>query len=331
MQTNFIKALGLVFSIALLAQSQVAHTPELNRQEILGNPTLLQAVNNFYGCRVWEDSVCVECAVRYVFNEEGICCLVDPQCRTFNSRVGLCESCYNGFQQIDGRCVLEDLATGINRGCRRFDGTNCLECSFRFFRNAAGVCEQVSDLCATWAEDGACMTCFGGFGISGRECIIVDPFTPSVTDLCREFQGRTCIRCAERAFFDSNGICREVNTNCQTFDPFDGQCLSCFRGFNLLNGGCEVAPLEGPSDIGCAIFDLATDRCTECSFRFFFGANGLCQQVDDFCNGFDFVTGACTTCFRGFELENGACTRSELEPPSDLGCARFDIASGLCT
>jgi len=43
-----------------------------------------------------------------------------------------------------------------------------------------------------------------------------------------------------------------------------------------------------------------------CSNWFFFN-NGVCSAVSDLCKEYDSATGACTSCFQGFTLNQGAC------------------------
>lgn len=39
-------------------------------------------------------------------------------------------------------------------------------------------------------------------------------------------------------------------------------------------------------------------------------SNGQCLPVNDYCNDYDINTGACTTCYQGFALQQGACYRT---------------------
>jgi hypothetical protein len=39
-----------------------------------------------------------------------------------------------------------------------------------------------------------------------------------------------------------------------TFDNTNGNCLSCYQGYNLQNGGCDIANQTGPSDPNCKKF-----------------------------------------------------------------------------
>lgn len=119
--------------------------------------------------------------------------------------------------------------------------------------------------------------------------------------LCALWKDRTCLRCAERAYFDQMGICKGIDTNCYTWDLFDGYCLSCYKGYNLKNGACILASNNGPSDLGCKTWDWESKKCLKCSARWNFNLNGVCVPVNSLCATFDSY-GACTKCYKGYTL-----------------------------
>lgn len=45
-----------------------------------------------------------------------------------------------------------------------------------------------------------------------------------------------------------------VDNFCNTWDALNGNCLSCYSGFLLKDGACELAPGVNPSDLGCRIW-----------------------------------------------------------------------------
>jgi hypothetical protein len=47
-----------------------------------------------------------------------------------------------------------------------------------------------------------------------------------------------CKSCSTRFYKDQNNICQPVNPNCRTYDEMNGDCLSCYPGFGLLEGTC---------------------------------------------------------------------------------------------
>ena len=89
------------------------------------DPELLTILNNYFGCKTWEEGVCVECSEHYYFNKNGICCEVKPECRIFNVEEGICIACYQGWKIIDGKCEVIDLANSDDAGCKQWVNGVC--------------------------------------------------------------------------------------------------------------------------------------------------------------------------------------------------------------
>ena len=84
-----------------------------------------------------------------------------------------------------------------------------------------------------------------------------------------------------------------------------------------------MAPIEKPSDIGCRTWDWKNRRCLQCSEHFVFNNNGVCIPVSDQCKTND-LSGACTSCYKGYQVVVGKCERIPDEKPSDVGCALWN-------
>lgn len=82
-----------------------------------------------------------------------------------------------------------------------------------------------------------------------------------------------------RAYKGSNGLCTNVNADCNTWDRLTGSCLSCYKGYALTNGVCVKSDQEGPKDQGCKTWDWDRQVCLECSARYV-SRNGVCVSVD---------------------------------------------------
>jgi hypothetical protein len=144
--------------------------------------------------------------------------------------------------------------------------------------------------------------------------------TQTSTDpLCQSYDSTgVCQSCVWRSVFNAQGICTQVNPQCNTFSQTSGACLSCYSGYALNNGNCYVSQNQSSgqtqtsvsSDPNC-LKTGQNGQCLQCSFRFFINSNGICQQVSDQCNTFS-SNGNCTLCYKGFVLlSNGACTLSQ--------------------
>lgn len=78
--------------------------PETDEQ-LLNDPEFQKLMINYFGCRTWEQDQCLLCSEGYYKNKNGICCEVDANCREFNREEGLCEACYEGYGEVDGKCT----------------------------------------------------------------------------------------------------------------------------------------------------------------------------------------------------------------------------------
>lgn len=336
-----ILTMKLFFLVALLLVAGLAQNlqpPSAEVQALVNNdPQLLTTLNNYFGCAKWDGTVCLECAQHFFFNVKGICCQVSPQCRLFNQDVGICEKCYEGYGLNNGTCQIIPADQQVNPDCQKWDGNHkCLECSVRFYPNGVGKCVPVSDFCRTWdSSNGHCLTCYYGYVLNtDGQCVEnPHPFTPASNSLCKQWNDtNVCVACSERAYFNIEGVCVPVSSNCNTWDPFSGFCLTCYKGFVLIDGSCSLAPEVKPSDLGCKSWDWDSQTCLSCSKDFVFNKNDACVPVSDLCKESDSQTGLCTACFKGYDLTSGSClvSPSNSAVSTVLGCKTWDWDNHKC-
>jgi hypothetical protein len=255
-------------------------------------------IANYFGCKTWIKGTCKECSSGFWFNKKGVCCEVDTFCQNFNTAEGVCESCYQGYTVYNGSCALAKKDVG----CALWNGASCVQCSQRWYFNAAKVCVPVSDLCYTWNTDGSCDSCYGGYVVSDGKCIVDNSPTPSKNNpYCSLWQGNKCLGCAQRAYFDKNGICSLVDDQCATWDKNTGECLSCYGGYDLNSGSCIKSAVNLPIDAGCSLWNSLQTICLSCSKRWYFNSQSVCLPVSDLCNTWD-SKGKCLTCYKGYEI-----------------------------
>lgn len=48
----------------------------------------------------------------------------------------------------------------------------CDVCAFRTVKDYNGRCKKVSDQCREWDNTGCCTSCYGGYKLSGGDCVI---------------------------------------------------------------------------------------------------------------------------------------------------------------
>lgn len=316
--------LNLIFT----ADTQATLGPEYK------DPAFLTLINNYFGCKTWTNGFCTACSPSYVFNKAGICCLVDQQCEKFNTAMGVCEQCYTGYYiSSNGSCLQSDITTPAFVGCAEWAPNNvCKKCSVKYYFGADNTCVQVNDYCRLWnISTGACTDCYLGYVVANNSCVLNPvglPLAPEVAGnpLCHQWNGSVCLSCATRSFFDANRICQLVNDHCWTFDPLNGVCLTCYKGYDLVDNICVYSPSNNAAvtDPGCGIWNGAV--CLSCSQWFVFNAKGVCIPVSGQCRTYDNATGNCLTCYRGYDLENGSCnfSPSNTAPVSDPGCSLWN-------
>jgi len=236
---------------------------------------------------------------------------------------------------VDGKCAQVNTTTQANIGCAVWKNGACVQCSKRwYFSN--GSCAAISDLCSTWDDaTGVCQSCYYGYKVVDGACVVnIDlSVVPNSNLLCKTWAAATCTECADRTFFNANGICTSVSAQCNTFDKASGDCLTCFLGYDVLNGSCVYSPSNtaNPADLGCGSWDWKNQKCLACSDKWAFNSNNVCVPVSDQCAASD-KAGLCTACYKGYDLTNGQClfSLSNNAKPADSGCGTWDWDKQVC-
>lgn len=219
-------------------------------------------------------------------------------------------SCYVGYDLINGACVFSPLNTAhpTDVGCKIWNGSVCLECSFNWYFNSNKVCVPTSDQCKT-SDGPVCTSCFLGYVLVNGTCQLSALNSAVPTDAgCSDWDwwGQVCKKCSNWWYF-SNGICIPVNALCRTYDATNGACLTCYTGYALNNGTCVIVPYKVVGDTGCTVWNFESSTCTQCA-PYWYSKNGVCATVSPFCKTYDNSTGLCTSCFGGYANTNGTCT-----------------------
>jgi len=197
--------------------------------------------------------------------------------------------------------------------------------------------------CKTYNQQGgACLSCWPGNSLSNGNCVVGDAppanNTSNVTDPnCAVYvsgQSGPCAQCVYRTIKDANGKCVEVNPQCNTFNATSGACLSCFPGWNLVGNACvnPNAPsnTSNVTDPNCAVYVSGqSGPCAQCVYRTIKDANGKCVEVNPQCNTFNATSGACLSCFPGWNLVGNTCVLPTPPPQTGINCATY-AANGAC-
>jgi hypothetical protein len=194
-----------------------------------------------------EGGVCkkVVCPEGQVPSKYGIFCVsVSSLCATYDSLTGGCLSCKNSNHAIrSGQCVQissplagckerENLGfgpcVGADIDCKTFNlqKGNCDVCKDGFYLDYTGHCKK-SKTCGgnQWSVNGECL----GFP---ENCLSVDSnglCTACVSKEYRVQQGQ-CVyfkTCVGQQYLNVGGQCGDVNAACATWNPSNGQCITC--------------------------------------------------------------------------------------------------------
>lgn len=181
---------------------------------------------------------------------------VSSLCAAYDSLTGACLSCKESNHAVrNGRCVQlsSPLAgcqerqslgfgpcVGADVDCKTFNlqTGNCDECKDGFYLDYRGLCaKDVPCGNRQWSVNGECL----GFP---ENCIAVDSLglcTACVSADYRLQQGQ-CVyfkTCVGQQYLNAGGQCADVNAACATWNPSNGQCITCkTEGTSPVSGVC---------------------------------------------------------------------------------------------
>ena len=92
-----IQILCILAIILAISYSQTVDLTRIFKPETIAtlgpeynDPEFIKIIDNYFGCRTWENGQCTQCSQGYLFNNKGICCKVDQNCLQFNRDAGIC-------------------------------------------------------------------------------------------------------------------------------------------------------------------------------------------------------------------------------------------------
>ena len=123
-------------------------------------------------------------------------------------------------------------------------------------------------------------------------------------------------------YYPDNGVCTEVDSQCNGYDETNGHCTGCYHGFTLTDDGKCLAddgssnpPAGENPDENCKIWDCDAHRCLECHDGFAPQEDGTCgeqsapggEEPDASCHKWE--GDVCTECSHRYEMIEGECVR----------------------
>ncbi len=171
-------------------------------------------------------------------------------------------------------------------------------CSTRYYVNPSGKCGAVNPLCKDYnPQNGACTNCYPGYGISGVTC--VQGLAQDTN--CKRVEGSACKECVNGFYVAPDGKCKQVSPLCKSFDKSNGNCLTCYNGYEVVNGACVIAKSQDPN---CKKAD--GNFCQQC-YQGYIPINGKCMVQNPLCRTIDMSNGGCMTCWQGYALAESNC------------------------
>lgn len=227
------------------------------------------------------------------------------------------------------------------QGCHlwNWNSLTCEQCSSWWFLNKDGICQEVSPYCKEYSAAGLCASCFKGYSLTDSGACVVSAVVAPADKGCKTWKGVTCTECSFGWVFNLVGTCISVSDQCKTYDAANGECLTCYNGYSVVNGSC-LYNNESPAQGGCKDWSWAAKTCNACADNWVL-LNGLCVAVSDQCRTHD-ANGWCTACYRGYDLtehknDNGTvvsvtCDYSPSNTASlpDAGCHIWNWTTNSC-
>lgn len=144
----------------------------------------------------------------------------------------------------------------------------------------------------------------------------------------------TQIICGPRQY-SGLGYCVDVSIFCQTFQPVQGNCLTCIPLYFLQNDGTCLQSVQGQSS--------NTGSNTTCPQNYYL-RSGTCVQKNPLCSKVDIPSGNCLSCINSsYFLSNGNCIaissfcttyRTYFSDgncfPVSIQCDEYDPSNGYC-
>lgn len=296
-------------------------------------------------CATFNNGKCDTCVTGFYPNVQGKCFKLPVNCMFGNVVAeGQCAQCNNGFTLLPSGLCQQQVVQITITNCASVQNNLCQNCNSGFYlKNNA--CLKVSVLCnGNNPSTGACLGCVNGYTLINGACYDLNCLNQN-EDKCT--QCKTNFRVAA-----SSNLCTFFDPNCMTLGA--NVCQTCMTGFSVGSSGlCERIQTNnnnniaqntnngGSSNIGGGAVTITVNdptrdqnckdynngKCNSCSNRYYLGPEGRCIPVNAYCNDYNPLGGACTSCYKGFSLSNGLCVPATQDDPY---CKGRNQASGSC-
>jgi hypothetical protein len=177
---------------------------------------------------------CLTCLPHFYFNASNACLPVSPLCAKFENSGGKCLSCLPTHTLLpDSSCLLNNLTTG----CKSAGPSGlCSGCQVQYVLIGGGACLLRDPNCLSYDDGGSCSKCVSMYyvwqGRCAKQVLKSKDGNCRINDLLNY-----CMEC-NQGYFISAGNCLLADQLCRTFDPANGNCLTCYPGYKLTQNKC---------------------------------------------------------------------------------------------
>lgn len=244
-----------------------------------------------------------------------------------------CQKCSSGHTIHENRLLRVVLSEPSNQVFSLADYFKSQELSF--YKPPALFCSKKHvENCQNYDSNGACLECFEGFSLMGRECRLISEktvaFCSSYLDL------GTCRECQMGHFLTPSGDCLPIVPKlfCASYsrESRDSRCVSCLSSFYLSQNRVCMRRLYSRSISQCDVYSISSDTCQKCKTGFHLSSDNLkCFPEISECAEYapsnrQSTVSECARCNANFHFDtSGNCVAGNLD-----NCEIFKLSSNIC-
>lgn len=265
------------------------------------------------------DNACLVCNVGYYFSSPTLCKISNVlNCDTYQSNLNLCDTCIDGWVQINGACFVTN-----NVHCLDFNAAtnSCLLCESLLFLSL-GKCLVVTKTNCLSSNGivNLCDVCADGFFLDPSGNCIQQRLSN-----CAAYQSQVnvCTECVA-GYVLITGSCQvSKDVNCQTFDVATNACTTCNNLYYINSGSC-LPLVKKNCDVSLGI----ANACFQCSIGYYPAPSSPadCIKINNpNCDAVNYNTNECASCQSGYTPDSGRCRH-----PNYFNCASFSTIDQSC-
>ena len=142
-----------------------------------------------------------------------------------------------------------------------------------------------------------CLECQIGYNLENGKCSIDKTVSNHNIPYCQVASNQSYCKLCTSGFYPRNGVCYQVSSNCGSYEPLTGKCLTCKETYILVGGSC-IFPAMG-QDSFC--YKYQGVYCSKCVDGYYL-KDYRCRLIDPKCLNFDFSIKQCLECSQGVPL-----------------------------